>query len=38
MKRLTSTNYYENIEKRRLQQAQKYQRLKNEKEQQKIIL
>ena len=28
MRRLASTNYYENIEKRKLQQSQNYQRLK----------
>ena len=31
MRRLASNKYYENIEKRKLQQSQNYQRLKNEK-------
>jgi hypothetical protein len=31
MRRLASKNYYENIEKRKLQQSLNYQRLKNEK-------
>ena len=31
MRKLASKHYYENIEKRRLQQAQNYQRNKNEK-------
>ena len=38
MRRLASTNYYDNIEKRKSQQSQTYQRLKNEKLQKQSIL
>ena len=38
MRKTASTHYYENIEKRRLQQALNYQRVKNEKAQNALIL
>ena len=38
MRKLASTNYYENIEKRRLQQALNHQRVKNAKAQTALIL
>ena len=38
MRKLASKNYYENIDKRKLQQALNHQRVKNEKEQKALIL
>ena len=38
MRKLASTNYYENIEKRKLQQALNHQRVKDEEAQQALIL
>ena len=38
MRKLASKNYYENIDKRKLQQALNHQRVKNEKAQKALIL